>query len=62
MADYKKLYYYLKDEIEIVASALGDMSVETENPDFSGFKDELLLILEHAEELRLSASCGDKNE
>jgi len=62
MADYKKLYYYLKDEIEIIAAALGDMSVETENPDFGGFKDELLLILEYAEELRLSASCVDKNE
>jgi len=62
MADYKKLYYYLKDEIEIIAAALGDMSVETANPDFGEFKDEILLILEYAEELRLSASCVDKNE
>lgn len=56
MTDYKELYTYLKDEIKTVAAALYDMSVETGNPDFSFFEEELLLILEQAEEMRLNKS------
>lgn len=56
MTDYKELYTYLTDEIKIIAAALYDMSVETGNPDFRAFEEELLLILEQTEEMRLNKS------
>lgn len=62
MNDYEELYSYLKDEIKTIADALEDMAIETKNPDFSLFGEELLLILEQAEEMRLKKLEQNKNE
>lgn len=53
MDEYKDGYLFLVEEIKIIAAALNDMAVETNNPDFSEFGTELNLILEKAEEERL---------